>query len=212
MSLIIWGKKCRLNTVSGSRYMSNQELLGNGTLGWYPAIFYKGDNFHDYLFAFLHTKPLLKKGLLLKERICSQGEQILSFKSRPLFRRETKSNLTVPSLESVSIPFKKKANQPKDNREPKISAVCIRLSIKCQNKHRIMVIFPCMQILDFLWQFIYHITATFNMLQGKMSRLQMRYGKYPKISHTTVSYKLVYANSADPDQTAPVCHSTKYFN
>ena len=29
------------------------------------------------------------------------------------------------------------------------------------------------------------------------------YGKCPKISNTKVSDKIVYANSADPDQTAP---------
>ena len=50
---------------------------------------YKGDNFHDFFFASLHTKPS-ERGLLLKERICSQGEQILSLKSKPLFRMEVK--------------------------------------------------------------------------------------------------------------------------
>ena len=29
------------------------------------------------------------------------------------------------------------------------------------------------------------------------------YGKCPKISYTKVSYKITYAKSADPDQTAP---------
>ena len=29
------------------------------------------------------------------------------------------------------------------------------------------------------------------------------YGKCPKISYTKVSDKMAYANSADPDQTAP---------
>ena len=45
------------------------------------------------------------------------------------------------------------------------------------------------------------------------------YCKCPKNSNTKVSDKMTYANSADPDQTAPegavwsgsVCHSTKYF-
>ena len=31
-----------------------------------------GDNFCDFMFASIHTKPILKKGLFLKERICSQ--------------------------------------------------------------------------------------------------------------------------------------------
>ena len=43
------------------------------------------------------------------------------------------------------------------------------------------------------------------------------YGKCPKISYTNVSDKMAYANSANPDQSAPegvytVCHSTKSFN
>ena len=37
------------------------------------------------------------------------------------------------------------------------------------------------------------------MLHEKM----VGYGKYPKISNTKVSVKMPYANSADPDQTAP---------
>ena len=40
---------------------------------------YKGDNFYDSLFAFLHIKPLLKRSLLLQERI-------FSLWNRPLFR------------------------------------------------------------------------------------------------------------------------------
>ena len=42
----------------------------------------KGD--HSDLKVFI---SLFKVGLLLKERICSQGEQILSFKSSPILRR-----------------------------------------------------------------------------------------------------------------------------
>ena len=49
------------------------------TLGRISSILYKRDNFCDFLFAFLHTKTLLKWDLLLKERICSHREQILSF-------------------------------------------------------------------------------------------------------------------------------------
>ena len=36
------------------------------------------------------------------------------------------------------------------------------------------------------------------------------YGKCPKISNTKVSDKMTYANSVEPDQTADVCHSTKF--
>ena len=44
------------------------------------TIFAKGASFCDIL---LHAKPFLKRGLL-------HGEQILSFKNGPIFRRETK--------------------------------------------------------------------------------------------------------------------------
>ena len=55
------------------------------------------------------------------------------------------------------------------------------------------------------------------------SRVQIKgvlkgYGKCPKILNTKVSDKMIYAISADPDQTAPslirvytVCFSIKYF-
>ena len=54
-------------------------LRGLDAFGRFSMIFCKGDNFCDFLFAFLNTKLFLKRGLLKKERICSQGEQILSF-------------------------------------------------------------------------------------------------------------------------------------
>ena len=38
-----------------------------------------------------------------------------------------------------------------------------------------------------------------------------QYGICSKILYTKMSDKMAYGNSADPDQTAPVCHSTKYF-
>ena len=50
--------------------------------------------------------------------------------------------------------------------------------------------------------------------------MYIHYGKWPKILYPKVSYKMAYANSADPDQTAPgavwsgsstVWHSTKCF-
>ena len=57
--------------------------------------------------------------------------------------------------------------------------------------------------------------------QGTYYLVKVVYGKCIKISYTKVSDKMAYANSADPDQTAPersslirvytVCHSTKYF-
>ena len=76
-----------------------------------PAKFYtisvKGCNFSYFLFALQHVEALLKRGLLYKERICSQREQILSLQSRPPFQKGGKNNFErVASLESVSIPLK----------------------------------------------------------------------------------------------------------
>ena len=53
-----------------------------GRLGIYSAILYKGDNFCAFLFAFLHTKSLLKRGLLWKEQICFKGEYLLKLHHR----------------------------------------------------------------------------------------------------------------------------------
>ena len=40
--------------------------------------YFNEDNFYDFLLAFLYNKHHLERGLLWKERICSQGERILS--------------------------------------------------------------------------------------------------------------------------------------
>ena len=37
----------------------------------FSLIFQQGDNIHDFMFAFFYIDPLLKRGLLQKERICS---------------------------------------------------------------------------------------------------------------------------------------------
>ena len=42
-------------------------------------MFYKRDNFCDFLIKFLHTNRLLEKGLLLKEKNYSAGEQCFTF-------------------------------------------------------------------------------------------------------------------------------------
>ena len=43
-------------------------------------IFHKGDNFCDFLFAFLHTNPLLKRDHL-KETICKNCQSLFSRKN-----------------------------------------------------------------------------------------------------------------------------------
>ena len=54
---------------------TNIHLRGLDALDRFSVLLYRGDNSCDFLFPFLHTKPLLKWGLLIKERICSQREQ-----------------------------------------------------------------------------------------------------------------------------------------
>ena len=82
----------RVNTVNDTINSSNEHL--NFTLreldklGRFSTISYKGDNFCDFLFDLLYTKSLLERGLIWKGRICSNVEQILSFKTRSIFRRE----------------------------------------------------------------------------------------------------------------------------
>ena len=46
------------------KYLFCQSLCGLDTLTSFSIIFYKGDNFCDFLFPFLYFKPLLKRGLL----------------------------------------------------------------------------------------------------------------------------------------------------
>ena len=42
-----------------------------------------------------------------------------------------------------------------------------------------------------------------NLNQDQYTQLLLEYGKCPKISYTKVADKMPYANTADPDQTAP---------
>ena len=57
-------------------------LRGLDTSGRFFAISTKGDNYCDYQFVLLHTDPLLKRGLLHKERICSHLKSGLLYKER----------------------------------------------------------------------------------------------------------------------------------
>ena len=45
--------------------------------------FAKGNNFRDFLFAFLDNAALPKWGKLLKERICSYGSKFFTFRVDP---------------------------------------------------------------------------------------------------------------------------------
>ena len=59
-----------------------------------------------FLLAIVITCHLSKKGLLLKEIVCWQEKQILSFNGRSLFRREAKQFDKVASHERLSVPLK----------------------------------------------------------------------------------------------------------
>ena len=59
---------------------------GLHTFNTFSTVSVKGDNVNDFLFALLHTIPLLELGLLCNER----QEQILSLRSRSHFRRGQK--------------------------------------------------------------------------------------------------------------------------
>ena len=83
-------------------------LRGLNTLGWFLAIVFKGDKCYDFLFAFLWTKPLLKKDLIEKERICSQtpkGRKFSPFKAELLVRRRSSPVWQSCRPESAFIPL-----------------------------------------------------------------------------------------------------------
>ena len=65
--------------------------------------FLHGDNVCDFLIASCTSVPS-EKGSTPKERICSHGEQILSFSSRPFSVGRQNNFDRFISPESVSIP------------------------------------------------------------------------------------------------------------
>ena len=54
----------------GQGFETFRPFIGLDTPGRF-SISYKGNNFCDFLFAYLHSNTLLKRGLLQKGRICS---------------------------------------------------------------------------------------------------------------------------------------------
>lgn len=67
---------------------------------FFPIIFTKGDNFYDFLFAFLGDKAIPKMGVTIKGKI---QEQILSFESQPSPRRDANMKRRGVYQESVPI-------------------------------------------------------------------------------------------------------------
>lgn len=68
--------------------------------------FSKKDNFCDFWFAFLYTKPLLKWGLLWNQRIYSPGSKCFPLRVNPINKRSKNISATVASLAGVSILLK----------------------------------------------------------------------------------------------------------
>ena len=60
---------------------------GTGYTWSFFATFSKGDNFCDFLYAFLLTCLILKTGSMLKERIRSNEVQFISFREDPFSER-----------------------------------------------------------------------------------------------------------------------------
>ena len=80
-----------------------------GTPPSFSAMFSKGDNFRDFLFAYLEDEILSKLVLLLKERICSDGkENYFLYKMTPIYMGGNNANDRVSSPESVPIYLRNK--------------------------------------------------------------------------------------------------------
>ena len=62
----------------------------------FPAMFSKGDNFHDFLFAYLE-----KMGSTLKGKIASMGANSLFYEMTPIYMGGNNENDRVASPESV---------------------------------------------------------------------------------------------------------------
>ena len=62
---------------------TNRNFCSACTPQSFSTIFSKGDNFHNFLFAYLEDKVFQKWDLLLKERICSSGSKFHSLRLDP---------------------------------------------------------------------------------------------------------------------------------
>ena len=95
-----------------------------------------------------------------------------------------------------------------------LETICLKCQILFSGKNKKNIsrhLLKMLRSVNILTRITYHqpYQAGINNTQN------FHYSKCPKISYTNISDKMVYANSADPDQTAPeevhiICHSTKY--
>ena len=82
------------------------------TLGGFYTIFHKGDNFCDFLLAFLHKSPL-KMVLLLKKRIRFQRDSTLEGKRGLLLKKRIRFQRTLP-LKGKGVYSKRKEFAPRE--------------------------------------------------------------------------------------------------
>ena len=82
------------------------ELLGCiGIPPSFSSMFSKGDNFLDFLLAYLEDEVFPKWGLFLKERICSMGANSFSYEMTPIIMSGNNENDRVALPESIPIHF-----------------------------------------------------------------------------------------------------------
>ena len=103
----------------------------------FDAIFSKKKTFWLPVW-FLHNKRLLKRIHLKRERMCFPWEQILSFKSRRLFRRKAKTILPgLPLLELYQFPLINKIHvHPAGECKPKCAAPSGNVSSSMRIVHK----------------------------------------------------------------------------
>ena len=63
--------------------LNTQYLRKLCAFGWIFAILYKGDNFWEYLFALLNTKPLLERVYFKKKEFAPTGSKFFHFRVDP---------------------------------------------------------------------------------------------------------------------------------
>ena len=72
---------------------------------FFPGIFYKGHNFCNFMFAFLHTKSLLKEVYTKKKTFASKGNKFFHFKVDPFSegRQNNLDRVITPENDSVHL-------------------------------------------------------------------------------------------------------------
>ena len=77
-SAVIQHEKRLLYFLNG---LSNEyNLRGPDTLGKFSAMFYKGDNYCDFTFAFLTSYPIWKRVYSERKEFAARGSKFLSFR------------------------------------------------------------------------------------------------------------------------------------